>query len=439
MGSGIAGEDRLPESLASRNRYVASAWRSRLESLRRVDSGGDFPVPLVEAAALLVVEFGQREQCRADVVARAGGEVLHGGCGGEVVELAGEKPTVGFWEARSEFRTSGGETDRSTCVRSEGGTAVSLLRIFATTILPLVAIAGAGYALGSRSEIDVGSLNKVTVYVLVPALIFHSLTTTTLGGETLLKLGAGVAAYVGLMTVVVEGIGRVLGESEPLLSALVLVSVFPNSGNFGIPLSGFAFGDVGRGTAVLFLAAQSVLIYTLGVYIASRSSGASGFEGARKVFALPLVYAVAAALLVRWLGVVPPAETTAMQTLELVGNASIPLMLILLGVELSNTDVGEDLRSVGLANVFKLLLAPVVGAGVALALGFSDPTVARVFVLETATPAAVTPLILLIEFGEGADGATGAQYVSAVVFTSTLASIPVLTVLVALLESGMLV
>ena len=316
---------------------------------------------------------------------------------------------------------------------------MSLLGIFATTILPLITIAGAGYLLGARSEIDVGSLNKVTVYVLVPALIFHSLTTTTLAGETLLKLGAGVAAYVVLMTVVVEAIGRVLGESEPLLSALVLVSVFPNSGNFGIPLSGFAFGDVGRGTAVLFLAAQSVLIYTLGVYIASRSSGASGLDGVRKVFTLPLVYAVAAALLVRWLGVVPPADSTAMQTLELVGNASIPLMLILLGVELSNTDIEEDLRSVGLANAFKLFLAPVVGAGVALALGFADPTVARVFILETATPAAVTPLILLIEFGEGTDGVAGARYVSAVVFTSTLASVPVLTVLVALLESGVVV
>jgi predicted permease len=89
-----------------------------------------------------------------------------------------------------------------------------------------------------------------------------------------------------------------------------------------------------------------------------------------------------------------------METVGLVGDAAIPLMLVILGIELARTDYAAALGSVGTATALKMAVAPVVGLGVSLALGFGDETVARVFVLESATPAAVTPLILLIEFGD---------------------------------------
>jgi len=315
----------------------------------------------------------------------------------------------------------------------------SLLSIFLTAILPIVAIAAVGYLLGSVRDIDVDPLNTVTIYVLVPALIFHSLVTTTLGGEILLEVAAGVVIFLLAMAVLAEGVGRLLGESEPTKSALVLASTFPNSGNFGIPLSEFAFGEVGRATAVLFLVPQSVVIYTLGVYVASRGSGERGLGAATAVLKLPLVYAVGLALIVRSLGVVPPPQSTAMATLKLVGDSSIPLMLILVGIELAGANHGAALSGVAKANVLKLVAAPVVGLGVVLAIGFENATVARVFVLECATPAAITSLILMIEFGGDSGDVTGPEYISTAVLTTTLASVPVLTVLIAILESGIVI
>ncbi|MEW5597152.1 AEC family transporter, partial [Peribacillus frigoritolerans] len=89
------------------------------------------------------------------------------------------------------------------------------------------------------------------LYVLIPALAFHSIATTTLGGGEVLKLGLGVVGYSLLMIVIAWGVGRLAGESGPLLGALMLAAAFPNSGFVGIPLSGFAFGEVGRTTAVI--------------------------------------------------------------------------------------------------------------------------------------------------------------------------------------------
>jgi predicted permease len=315
---------------------------------------------------------------------------------------------------------------------------VSLLSIFATAILPIVAIAGIGFLLGRVKTVDPDPLNTIVVYVLAPALVFHSLATTTLGGGTLVRVVGGVVVFTIAMVLVAETVGRLFGTDDPLLSALVLVSAFPNSGNYGLPVSEFAFGETGRSTAVLFLTAQGVLIYTVGVYIASRSGGSGGLAGVKRAVKIPLVYAVLAALAVRYLGVVPPEGSAALSTLKLVGDSSIPVMLLILGLQLAQTDYGAALRRAGMANVLKMVVAPVVGIGVALAMGFDNPAVAKTFALESAMPAAVTPLILVAEFagGEQVGGIEVAEYVSTVVLTTTLVSVPLLTVFIALLDAG---
>ncbi|ESS07639.1 MAG: putative permease [uncultured archaeon A07HB70] len=317
---------------------------------------------------------------------------------------------------------------------------MSLLDTFTTAILPIVTVTGVGVVLGRLRDVDVEPLNTVTVYVLLPALVFHSVATAAFDGATLARVGAATLAYIIVMLVVAEAAGRLLGESEPLLSALVLLSAFPNSGNYGIPLSTFAFGNTGRSTAVLFLAVQGVLTYTVGVYVAGRSGGTAGVAGMKRALRVPLVYAVVVAVAARWVGVVPPADGTAMQTVELVGEASIPVMLLILGVYLAETDYGAVLGQVGSATVLKTLVAPVVGVVIVTVVGFDDPTVARTFVLQCATPAAITPLLLLVEFGDESVGDVSvAEYASTVVLVTTVLSVPVLTVLIAALEAGLVV
>lgn len=321
------------------------------------------------------------------------------------------------------------------------GTPVSLLDIFLGAVLPIVAISGVGFVLGRIKDVDPGSLNTAVVYVLAPALVLHSLATATLSGETIAKLTIAVTAYILGMVLVGEAVGRVLGESEPRLSALVLAATFPNCGNYGIPLSDFAFPGGGRPTAVLYLAIQSVLIYTVGVYVASRAGGGGGLSGVKRVLRIPLVWAVPVALGARWLGVVPPADGSAMTTLQLVGDSSIPVMLLILGIQLARTDYGTALSQVGVPSVLKMVVAPAVAVAVALVIGFGDATVARVFVLESAMPAAITPVILVTEFAGDRQigGVSIPEYVSTIVLVTTVASLPILTVLIALLQGGFVV
>ena len=308
--------------------------------------------------------------------------------------------------------------------------------ILVGAVLPIVAIAGTGVVLGKLREIDPGPLNTVAVYVLTPALVFHSLATTTFGGGTLLRLGVATTAVIVATLAVAGVIAYGLGRREGALAALVLTASFPNAGNYGIPLSDFAFPDGGRAVAVVYVACEAILLYTVGVYVAAAAGGRDGSGALRRVLTVPLVYAVPAALGARWLGVVPPASV--MQTVGLVGDSAIPVMLLVLGLQLARTDPAGALSAVGLPTAIKLAVAPAIAVPLAV-FAFRDPTVAKVFVLESAMPAAVTPVVLVGEFTDDATvhGVPLGSYVSTVVLVSTLLSIPTATLLIALLQRGL--
>jgi predicted permease len=308
--------------------------------------------------------------------------------------------------------------------------------VFVSAVLPVLSIAAVGYLLRTFRPIDVEPLNTVTLYVFLPALAAHSLLSSQLAGD-LLRLVVAVLAFAVLTFAAALAVGLVLGESGSRLSALVFVATLPNVGNFGIPVSTFAFGVVGGTVAVVFTVIQSVLSYTAGVYVAAWGTGAEWRSRVGEVLRLPLVYVVILAVGIRAAGLPPPAGGTAMQTLELVGNASIPTFLVVLGVQLAETEPAAALKQTAPSIALRFLLAPVVGFGIALLVGFADPVVARTFVLLTAAPAAVTPLVLLIEFaGESDRSPTAPEYHGTAVFASTLLSIPVVTGLILLLRSG---
>lgn len=316
---------------------------------------------------------------------------------------------------------------------------MSFVSALTSAVLPVMLVAAVGFALGRLRDVRADALGTVTVYVLSPCLVFHSLATTTLGGGAVLRVAVGVVAVVVVMVGVGEVVSRALGYDPAERGAFVLTASFPNAGNYGIPLSRFAFGAVGQSVAVLYIAVQSVLLYTLGVVLASRGRATDLREAVAHVFRLPLVYAVALAGLVRFLGIVPPTGGSLMRTVGLVGNAAIPVMLLVLGLQLANTTGARSFSRASVPTALKLLVAPAVAVAVAFAVGLTAGDVGRVFVLECAMPAAVTPLVLVMEFsGEGADTASAADAVGTVVLATTLCSVVTVTALLWALRNGLL-
>lgn len=317
----------------------------------------------------------------------------------------------------------------------------SVTSVIVSAILPTFLIIGTGLLLRRSQGIEAGPLNALALFVLTPALTVHSIALTSLTSDELLKISAGVVAFLGAALAASWLAGRVLGKDGATLRAFQLIATFGNAGALGIPLADFAFGDIGRQTAVLFAAVHGVVVFTVGLFIAANSSDQSSLDSLEQVLRYPLVYGVLVAVVARVADVVPPADSALMETLGLVGESSIPIMLVVLGIQLADTEFRSAATGTLSPMAFRFLVSPVLGLAVVWGLGFQNATVARVFVLLTAMPVAVAPVIFVTEFAPDVtvNGVTLPEYVSTNVLVSTLVSIPVLTLVVTVLTAGVLV
>ncbi|QHS16685.1 AEC family transporter [haloarchaeon 3A1-DGR] len=308
----------------------------------------------------------------------------------------------------------------------------SLAATLLSTVLPVLSIAGIGYVFATYRDIDVEPLSVISLYVLLPALVFHSLATTELSTDVAITAFLGVYGFVFAMLVLAEAVCYLTGISGTMRNALVLTALFPNVGNYGLPLVDFAFGSVGREVAVIFIIAQATLMYSLGIFIASRRSDRTWKAAFSRIFQLPVIYAVAVALLLRALNRVPNPDHAVMEAVAMTGNATIPIMLLLLGMQLANLRRQAEAARIFQASSLVLLVSPVVAFGFGRLLALPESIVGP-FVLLGAMPAAITPLLLLIEFG-GESSGEGVEYVSSVIFITTILSIGTLSVIIVLLS-----
>ena len=300
-----------------------------------------------------------------------------------------------------------------------------LLSIFVENILPVFIVAGLGYLLDRKFHLDVKTISRVSFYVLAPCLIFTSLTRSFVSGEEFGRIILfEVLLTVGLLAITwsIARLARLTRQQE---SAFLLSVLFMNAGNYGLSVNLFAFGEEALARAIIFFVGSNVLINTLGIFLASRGR-ADVKTALLNVFKVPMVYAVVLAFVARSLPW-SVTETSWFRGLDTVGRAAVPVMLLLLGVQLARNSLGRELKRVSAATFLRLGLAPLLSLVLAAVTGLSGDA-RRACVLEASMPTAVTSVILALEFDVLPDFVTG------VIFLSTLLSPLSLTLLIALLR-----
>ena len=200
---------------------------------------------------------------------------------------------------------------------------------------------------------------------------------------------------------------------------------FANAANYGLPVNLFAFGQDGFDRAVVFVVFQSVLTYTVGVFVAARGSLPWG-RALGAVVRMPVLWAALGALGIRLTGLEVPV--TLHRAATLLGGAAIPTVILLLGLQIA----GIRVRHIGywaIAAVgVKLVVSPLIGLALVAVLS-PPPLTAKVLVLEAAMPTAVNSTLIAAEFN------ADPQLVSAAALISTAMSILTVTAWVAYLQT----
>jgi predicted permease len=299
----------------------------------------------------------------------------------------------------------------------------NLLRLFANNLLPILLVAGTGYIAGKWLHVEARSISRVVFYLFSPCLIFDLLVTSEIQNSDMLRMVGFTVASILVVAALTWLLGRVFKLERKLMAAVLICTMTINAGNYGLSLNLFAFGEEALAYASLFFVASAIITYTLGTMVASmgKSSLGEAFKGLMKI---PTVYAVVLALIfitMNWKLPLPLERSVA-----LLGDAAIPGMLLVLGLQLQNNRRTRHVRALILANGMRLLGGMVVGFGMAALFGLQGMAY-NAGVLESSMPTAVLSTILATEFD------AEPAFVTTAVFSSTLLSPLTLTPLLRIL------
>ncbi len=296
--------------------------------------------------------------------------------------------------------------------------------LFVQVILPVFLIIASGFALEKSCKLDFRTLTLSSLYLFTPALVFSSLFQRAIRFDLAADLGLFMLLYTLVLWGLSALLGRLLRFKDDARRALALTTAMMNIGNFGLPLAYFAFGDAGLETSVLLFVLFNIPLGTLAIVIA-QGPGASFLGALGNTLRIPIFHAVALAFLLQWAGIGIPAFL--LRPIDLLGQAAIPVMLLLLGMQLARTRLQASLGFLSLSSLLRLVAAPCLAWGLTSLLGIGGLTRA-VVILQTSTPSAVLPLLYSLRFGTRPDLVAGA------IFVSTLLSALSLTLILYLLS-----
>ena len=298
---------------------------------------------------------------------------------------------------------------------------MSLVGLFTENLLPVFLAAGAGYILAATLRPDPRPISQVAFHVLAPCMVFQLIVDNHVTTEALLRM-VGFTLVVLLAGGAVAALAaRVLRWPRVLASAVTLVILIPNSGNYGLSVNAFAFGDEGLAQASLFFVTASVLTFTIGVLVVSlgRTSRASALAG---LFRVPAIWAVAVALVLVRLGWSLPSPVA--KPVLMFSQACVPVFLVVLGMQLHVTRPRGPWGPLVFAVGMRLVGGAALGLGLAPFFGLEGRAY-QAGILQAAMPSAVICTILASEY----DIEPG--FVTSAVFFSTLVSPLTLTLLLA--------
>jgi predicted permease len=192
-------------------------------------------------------------------------------------------------------------------------------------ILPVFSVIAVGYLWGRRVKPDMAVVNRISMNVLSPALIFSALSSKSFDvrGDAMLMVGAvGVVLGSGLLA---WPAARWLRQDA---RTFVPPMMFNNCGNMGLPLAVLAFGEQGFGPMVALFTISNLLHFTLGAWIIDHHARFG------RLLRNPMVISTIAGFAFAILQ--PPLPQWLAVTFKLVGDGLIPMMLLSLGVRLTS-------------------------------------------------------------------------------------------------------
>ena len=248
-------------------------------------------------------------------------------------------------------------------------------------IFPIFAIVLAGFLYARYRGTDMVAANRLNIEIFTPALIFSILSSEGFDLVQYADLAIGTA-------IVVLGTGLIVWPLTKLfnwpLPVFLPPMMFNNSGNMGLPLALFAFGEKALPAAMIMFLVENTLHFSVGNGIVTKSFSPL------KLLRMPMLVATFAGIAVSMTQF--PIWSPLAKSIDLLGEICIPLMLFSLGVRMTGVNLKD--WQIGLTGA---VLGPAVSVAIAVAilpwLSLSALETAQLIVFAALPPAVLNYLV----------------------------------------------
>ena len=305
-------------------------------------------------------------------------------------------------------------------------------------VLPVFALIASGYLArrtGVIGRTAVSELNRVVVYLALPALLFDVMAHAEPGELAQPGFIAAFGLACGIVFYGTLGLGLLAGRPLAEASLDGLNGSYANTAYMGFPVLLMLFGSdslvpvtIASILTVCVLFASAIVLIEVGINSERRPLRLAG-KVTRSLIRNPLLIAPVAGLLYGQTGLGLPVAAESF--LKLLGGAASPLALVVIGLFLAEpraVGAREVRASAGLA-LTKLVAQPALTWGLAILMGV-PPQLAAMAVLLAAMPTGTGPF-MLAEFYK-----LPAVVTSAVILVSTLGALVTLPLFMLALGVG---
>ena len=264
-------------------------------------------------------------------------------------------------------------------------------------VLPVFLIFGIGYASQKLLKMDIKSISAMSLYILLPLLTFDTFYRNELTVDNLYLFIFSVIITVILIGITIL-IGWFMKSTKEDVSAILLGTLFPNSGNYGAPVMLFALGAVAFDYAIVLMVLHGFIISTVGIFIASFGSGGtiSVKDAILSIFRIPVIYGATAGLLLQLTHIT--IDDKLMDILQMTGNAAIPVVMLILGMQLAEIRKENfELRNINTVVLIRMVVSPLVAMVLVIFMPV-DETMKMVFIILNAMPVAANSTMLAVQF-----------------------------------------
>ena len=250
------------------------------------------------------------------------------------------------------------------------------LKLF-EVLFPVFFIVGIGFLLGKKNpNFDTSFITTYAGNFGTPALVIFALTA---GGVTfdIFKEFFFYALILLSAFGIIGLIFLVLMKKDYIRELPTFI--LPNTGNMGIPICLFAYGELGMGIAAAISSLVVLLHFTLNIFLAKR---AFDFQ---TIFKSPAFYAIIVTVL--FLYFEQPVPQFVMNTVMLLAYGMIVMILMSLGVALTQMKV-FSFKDAVITSTGRVIIGPLIGLAVIKLFDLSGIS-AGVILVQSSMPSAI--------------------------------------------------